>query len=121
MGSTAIELVEEFWALIKTDDFRVVGSVLADDFLLEWPQSGERIRGRDNYAGMNEEYPAQARWQSTVNRIVSDVSVTDRVEKARAISFFSIRDGKIARIVEFWPEPFIPLANRKHLVEKIDS
>ena len=129
MGRTrAIELVEKFWALMRTNDFRSVGSVLADDFLLEWPQSGERIRGRENYAAMNEEYPAQGRWQFTVNRIVgddveavSDVSVTDGVEKARAISLFVIRGGKIASMVEFWPEPFIPLANRKHLVEKIDS
>ena len=111
MGSRAIELVEKFWALMKTNDFRSVGSVLADDFLLEWPQSGERIRGRDNYAAMNEEYPAQGRWHFTVNRIVgndeavSDVSVTDGVEKARAISFFVIRDGKIARMVSSGQSP----------------
>lgn len=128
MSTRAVELVQKFWALMKTNDFRSVGSVLADDFVLDWPQSGERIRGRDNYAAMNEEYPANGRWEFTVNRIVgndseavSDVSLTDGVQKARAISFFTVRDGKIAKMVEFWPEPFAPLDNRKHLVEKIDS
>jgi ketosteroid isomerase-like protein len=128
MSTKAVELVEKFWSLMKTNDFRSVGSVLADDFLLDWPQSGERIRGRDNFGRMNEEYPANGRWEFTVNRIVgsdseavSDVSVTDGVQKARAISFFTVRDGEIAKMVEFWPEPFTPLDNRKHLVEKIDS
>ena len=124
----AVALAEQFWQLMRTNDFRSVGSVLSDDFVLEWPQSNERIRGRENFAAMNEEYPAHGRWQFKVNRIVgddkeavSDVSVTDGVQNARAISFFTIRNEKIARIVEFWPEPFPARDDRKHLVEKIDS
>ena len=128
MGRKALELAEKFWELMATNDFRSAGSVLADDFVLEWPQSNERIRGRDNFAAMNEEYPAQGRWQFTINRIVgadneavSDVSVTDGVQKARVISFFTVRDEKIAGMVEFWPEPFPAPGNRKHLVERIES
>lgn len=128
MTVKAIALVEEFWQLMITNDFRSVGSLLSDDFVLDWPQSNERIRGRDNYVTMNEEYPAQGRWQFTVNRIVgnnseavSDVSVTDGVQHARAITFFSISAGKIVKMVEFWPEPFPARDDRKHLVEKIDS
>lgn len=113
---------------MKTNDFRSVGSLLSDDFVLDWPQSNERIRGRDNFAAMNEEYPAHGLWQFTINSIVgndseavSDVSVTDGVQNARAISFFSVQDEKIVRLVEFWPEPFPARDDRKHLVEKIDS
>jgi ketosteroid isomerase-like protein len=128
MPASAVSLVEKYWQLMMTNDFRSVGSVLSDDFVLDWPQSNERIRGRDNYATMNEEYPAHGRWQFTVNTIVgndsaavSDVLVTDGVQHARAISFFCIRDEKIVKIVEFWPEPFPARDDRKHLVEKIDS
>jgi len=114
---------------MATNDFRSVGSLLADDFTLDWPQSGERIRGRDNYAAMNEQYPTTTgRWTFTVNNLVgnddeavSDVLVSDGVQNARSISFFAIRKEKIVRMVEFWPEPFAALENRKHLVEKIDS
>src|SRR6267378_7714537 len=104
MRENALELVEKFWQLMKSNDFRSVGAVLADDYVLEWPQSNERIRGKDNFAAMNEEYPAHGRWQFTVNKMVgnddeavSDVSVTDGVQTARAISFFTIADGKIVR------------------------
>jgi len=110
---------------MATNDFRSVGSVLADDFVLDWPQSGERIRGRDNYAAMNEQYPTTTgRWTFTINRLVgsddeavTDVTVSDGVQTARAISFFKVRDGKIVRLVEFWPEPFAAPENRKHLVD----
>jgi ketosteroid isomerase-like protein len=127
MKAKAIELVEEFWQLMATNDFRSVGSLLSDDFVLDWPQSGERIRGRDNYAAMNEQYPAQGRWRFTVNRIVgddnaavTDVSVTDGVQQARAISFFTLRDGKIVKMVEYWPDDFAVPENRKHLVDQSD-
>jgi len=125
--SNAVELIERFWQLMRSNDFRSVGAVLADEFVLDWPQSNERIRGRDNFAAMNEEYPAHGRWEFTIHRIVgndleavSDVSVTDGIQKGRAISFFATRDAKIVSIVEFWPEPFEPAENRKHLVETID-
>lgn len=77
---------------MATNDFRSVGAVLADEYLLEWPQSKERIWGRANFAAMNEEYPAHGRWRFTINRIVgnetdvvTDVDVTDGVQHARAI------------------------------------
>src|SRR6266436_6655347 len=98
MSSKAVDVVARFWELMSTNDFRSVGSMLSDDFVLDWPQSNERIRGRDNFAAMNEEYPAHGGWTFTVNTVVgndveavSDVSVTDGVQKARAISFFSVR------------------------------
>ncbi len=125
--TTAVEVANRFWELMKTNDFRSVGSLMSDDFTLEWPQSNERIRGRDNFAAMNEEYPAHGRWEFTVNRLfgnedeaVSDVSVTDGVQRARAITLFSVVGGQIVKIVEFWPESFEAQPNRRHLVEPIN-
>jgi ketosteroid isomerase-like protein len=124
MSAIAVETVKQFWSLMMTNDFRSVGSLLSDEFILEWPQSKERIRGRDNYAAMNEEYPAHGRWTFTVNRIVgddvgavSDVVVTDGVQKARVISFFTLKNGLIVKMVEYWPADFPAPENRKHLVE----
>lgn len=112
---------------MATNDFDCVGEVLSEDFTLEWPQSNERIRGATHFARMNAEYPANGPWRFTVNRIVaneteeavSDVSVTDGTIHGRAISFFTVCDGKISRIVEFWPEPYPAPANRRHLVEPL--
>ncbi len=112
---------------MATNEFHSVAAVLSSKFVLEWPQSKERIRGAERFAQMNAEYPAHGPWSFTVNRVigsdseaVSDVSVTDGVQLARAISFFTVAEGKIVRLVEFWPEPYEPPANRAHLVERME-
>lgn len=120
----ALSVVHEFWRLMATNDFTAVGAVLAPEFVLEWPQSRERIRGAANFARMNAEYPAKGPWRFMISRavangseVVTDVSVTDGDVLGRAISFFTVEQGRITRIVEFWPEPYPAPANRAHLVE----
>lgn len=117
-------IVERFWQLMASNDFFSVQAVLSENFVLEWPQSGERIRGGDNFAKMNAEYTAHGRWMFTINhvvcdeaKVVTDVSVSDSVQHGRAISFFTVSEGKIQKIVEFWPDPFPAPENRQHLVE----
>jgi ketosteroid isomerase-like protein len=127
VNKSATEIVREFWETMQTNDFRAAGKLLSDDYIAEWPQSNERIRGRDNFAAINEQYPAHGRWNFVVNTIVgnereavSDVSFTDGVQSARVISFTTIKDGKINKQVEFWPENYQAPENRKHLVEPIN-
>lgn len=118
--------VERFWAAMQTNDFKAAGELLHDDYILDWPQSGERVRGRENFARINEDYPAHGRWGFTVHRliaeedqVVSDVSVTDGTVTARVITFSTVRDEKILHQTEFWPDPFEPAAWRAQWVEKI--
>ena len=123
---TAENVVREYWRLMATNDFASVAAVLAPEFVLDWPQSNERIRGAEKLARMNAEYPSHGPWRFEVHRIVgsetaavSDVSVTDGVQTARALSIFTVSGGKITQLVEFWPEPYAAPANRAHLVEPI--
>ena len=120
----SIQIVERFWRTMQTNDFKAAAELLHDDYVLEWPQSGERIRGRANFAAFNENYPAHGRWMFTIHRlvaegneVVSNVAVTDGVVSARAITFSTIRDEKIVHQVEFWPDPFDPPAWRVEWVE----
>ena len=124
--ANAIAVVEEFWRLMASNDFSSVAAVLAEEFVLDWPQSNERIRGRERFAAVNAEYPTNGRWCFSVERIVgnesevvSQVSITDGVQNARAISFFTVVAGRITQVVEYWPEPYLAPANRKNLVEAI--
>lgn len=126
MSTAAPIIAREFWRLMATNDFEAVACVLAAEFVLEWPQSGERIRGAANFARMNAEYPAHGPWRFTIHRIVgdddeavTDVGVTDGVQVARALSFFTVQAGRIVRLVEFWPEPMVAPAHRAHLVERL--
>ena len=127
MDAPAIEIVTEFFRRMNTNDFQSAGLMLSDDYILEWPQSKERIRGRNNFVAMNKEYPANERWQFTIIRIVgnateavSDVTVTDGTQVARAITFTTVQQGKIVKQVEFWPDNYAAPENRKHIVEIMD-
>jgi ketosteroid isomerase-like protein len=126
MPGAAVEIVRRFWSLMASNDFVAVGAVLADEFVLDWPQSGERLRGRERFARMNAEYPAHGHWTFAIDRLVggdreavSDVRVSDGVQQARAVSFFTVAEGRIVRMVEYWPDPYPAPANRAHLVEPI--
>lgn len=127
MNTTPEAIVREFWRLMASNDFDSVKQVLSQDFVLEWPQSRERIRGADNFARMNSEYPSSGRWHFRINRllsqgdaVVTQVSLTDGTQSAEPISFFTVERGRISRLVEYWPDPFEPQANRSHLVERMD-
>jgi hypothetical protein len=125
--SIAAEVAREFWRPMASSDFSSVAAVLAEEFVLEWPQSKERIRGAERFARMNHEYVAHGPWVFAVNRIVgndaeavSKVEVTNGVQRGKAISFFTLAGPKIVRIVEYWPEPYAALPDRAHLVEVME-
>lgn len=127
-SNAAVAVVQQFWHLMASNDFASVSAVLADDYVLDWPQSNERIRGAARFVQMNQEYPAHGRWLFHINRIVggeteavSDVSITDGVLQVRSVAFFTVVDGKITRQIEYWPDPSQAPANRAHLVEPINA
>lgn len=122
---TSKQVVAQFWTTMQTNDWRAAAALFADDYVLEWPQSGERIVGRDNFVVVNAQYPAAGRWQFAVQRllaegdeVVSEVVVTDGVQHGRAITFSNVRDGLITRQVEFWPDSFDAPAWRAPWVER---
>jgi ketosteroid isomerase-like protein len=124
-SQTSKQVVAQFWAAMQANDFGAAGDILHDDYVLEWPQSGERLLGRANFVAVNRNYPASGPWRFTVHQliaegdeVVSDVSVTDGVVKARAITFSTVRDGRIVQQTEFWPEPFEAAAWRARWVER---
>ena len=119
------QIVEHFWKTMATNDFYAAAQLLHDDYLLDWPQSRERIRGRKNFAAINTHYPAEGKWTFNINQIltegqvvVSDVGVSDGTRHDHVITFSTIRDGKIWKQVEFWPDPFEAPEWRAQWVEK---
>ncbi len=129
----ARQLVERFWTLMSSNQFATVAEVCSGALVVEWPQSRERFIGVERFAMMNHAYPAHGRWQFDVRRLIADdtidgpaqavteVAITDGVQHALAISFFSIEEGVISQIVEYWPEPFAAPANRAHLAQSMDQ
>ena len=102
------EVVRELWRRIEARDWDGVGELLADDLVLDWPETGERIRGRENFVEFNRNYPEG--WSIEVQQILADgnrVASEIRVPHTElglhwAASFFEVEDGRIARGTEYW-------------------
>lgn len=124
---SAEQVVRRFWQQMQTNDFASVQPLLAPTFVLEWPQTRERIRGGARFAQMNAEYPSQGPWRFTIDRVVASatevvtqVRITDGTQSALAVSFFTVQDGLITAVQEYWPEPYAPPQNRRHLTEPME-
>ena len=120
-------IVARFWAEMRANDFRAAAQLLHDEYVLEWPQSGERIHGRANFVAVNENYPAPGPWSFMLHRLIAEdfqvateVTVTDGAGvSARALTFSTVRDGKIVHQTEYWPDPFPAAEWRARWVERM--
>ena len=104
------ELVAELWRRVQARDWDGVRGLLADDFVLEWPSEKVGIRGPEKFVEFNRSYPEG--WSIEMLRIVdagetaaSEVRVPHpTVGLWYALSFFDARDGRLARVREYWVE-----------------
>jgi SnoaL-like domain len=98
-----------------------------EDYVMEMPQSGERIRGRKRMREFQEAYPAppNIRLRRVIVRkglwIVEGVNDYGEGRVFTALVNFELRDGRIWRDTRYYAEPFDALQWRAHLVEKMES
>jgi hypothetical protein len=125
--------VERLRAMFESGSLEALGreqyEIAADDFVEEWPQSGERIRGRDNAKAINDNYPKMtgSTPRMSLRRISGEgahwvVEGTIDYGDGTPVSYVGIaelRDGKLARITEYFGNPFEAPAWRSKWVEKI--
>jgi hypothetical protein len=48
-----------FVGMLDTEDLGGLSEFLADDVISDWPQSGERVRGIDNFRAILQKYPGR--------------------------------------------------------------
>lgn len=118
------QLIVELWQRMGRFDFAGAGELLHDDYICEWPQSNERIRGRENFVALNSNYPG--RWAAEVKRVfgqgaqvASEVTLTWENQVVMVVSFYEIRDGKIYHEIDYWPEPYAAPGWRAQWVERL--
>ena len=122
------DVISSFWSAMQANDWARGASHLAPECAVDWPCSGERIVGRDNFAAIQARYPTNTgRWSFDVHRlvaggdtVVSEVTVTDSEQFACLIVFSEVVGDHIARQVEYWPMPYDPLAGREDLTRPIE-
>jgi ketosteroid isomerase-like protein len=116
--------LDRHWAASDANDFEAEHEIYRDDAVLEYPQSGERIRGRRNIQAARSAQPSKKRFM--VRRVLgaADLWVTELVITydglpSYSVSIMEFRDGKVARESQYFGDPFVPGASRAQWVEPI--
>ena len=116
--------LDAHWAASDANDFDVEHDIYREDALLEYPQSGERIRGRDDIRASRVAQPNSKRF--TVRRIVGagDLWVTEFIltydgRPSYTVSVMEFLDGKVARETQYFADPFEPGPSRARWVERM--
>ena len=127
MGDREIRAaLDRHWAASDASDFDGEHEIYREDAVLEYPQSGERIRGRWNIQSSRTAQPDQKRF--TIRRIVGagDLWVTEYVltyggRPSYTVSIMEFVAEKVARETQYFGDPFEPGPSRVQWVERISS
>ena len=117
--------LQRHWAASDSDDFAAEHEIYEDDAVLEYPQSGERIRGRRGIQESRMAQPNKKRF--TVRRLqgsgslwVSELVVTYDGRPSYVVSIMDFEGEKVIRETQYFGSPFEPGPSRARWVERMD-
>mgnify|MGYP001598074816 CR=1 FL=1 len=112
------------WAASDASDFEAEHRIYREDAVLEYPQSGERIRGRRNIQASRTAQPNLKRFG--VRRIlgagdlwVTELILTYDARPSYVVSIMEFQGGKVARETQYFGDPFDPGPSRAQWVERM--
>jgi hypothetical protein len=118
--------LERHWAASDANDFETEHDIYLEDAVLEYPQSGERIRGRQNIQITRSKQPSLKRF--AVRRIigsgslwVSEYILTYDGKPSYTVSIMEFRGDRVARETQYFGDPFEASAWRAPWVEHIEA
>jgi ketosteroid isomerase-like protein len=118
--------LDQHWAASDANDFETEHLIYHEDAVLDYPQSGERTRGRSNIQGQRASQPSQKRF--TVRRIIGggDLWVTELIltydgKPNFTVSIMEFKGDKVARETQYFADPFPAPAFRAKWVERMDT
>jgi SnoaL-like domain len=118
--------LKRHWDASDANDFDAEHEIYREDAVLDYPQSGERIRGRHNIQESRTVQPNKKRF--TIQRMVGsgDLWITEFVltydgRPSYVVSIMEFRDGRVVHETQYFADPFEPGPSRAHLVERMDQ
>ena len=118
--------LDQHWAASDANDFESEHRIYREDAVLEYPQSGERTRGRYNIQNQRASQPSKKRF--AVRRIIGggDLWVTEFIltyddKPSYTVSIMEFKDDKVARETQYFADPFVAPASRAQWVERMET
>ena len=118
--------LDRHWAASNANDFETEHAIYHDDAVLEYPQSGERFRGRRNIQANRTLQHSKKRFE--IRRIIGGGSLwlTEYIlfyddEPSYTVSIMEFKDDKVVRETQYFADPFEPGKWPAGVAERIDS
>src|SRR3978361_1320029 len=112
----------QHWQASEQGDGEAEHAVYADDAVLDYPQSGERFRGRSTIAAQRGGHPADRHF--TVQRIsgsgdlwISECTITYDGTPTRSVSIMEFAGAQVQHETQYFAEPFSAPTSRLTLAE----
>ncbi len=117
--------LDRHWTASDANRFEEEHQIYDENAVLDYPQSGERIRGRQNIEASRVAQPNKKRF--VVQRIVGagDLWVTEFIlfydgQPSYSVSIMEFENGKITHETQYFGDPFEPGPSRARWVERLD-
>jgi SnoaL-like domain len=120
--ATIRQLIADHFALAGRDEV-AAAEIFAENAVIEWPQSRERIRGKARIIALHEASPVHIDFDVRRTIGAGDLWVTEttiRYDGARptnAVFIMEFRDDKVVRETDYFGEPFDPPGYRSAWIE----
>jgi hypothetical protein len=112
------------WAASESGDIETEHAVYAGDAILDYPQSGERFRGRAKIQAQRGGHPAERHFR--VLRIrgggdlwVSEVVITYDGAPTYSVSVMEFAGDHVAHEIQYFADPFPAAPSRAELAERV--
>jgi hypothetical protein len=118
--------IREHWEASELGDIEREHAIYAAEAVLDYPQSGERFRGRATIQAQRGGHPAQRHF--AVRRVrgagdlwVSECVITYDGRPTHSVSIMEFADGAVIHETQYFADPFAPAPSRAALAESIPT
>ena len=114
--------IEEHWQASERGDTEAEHVIYAADAILDYPQSGERFRGRATISGQRGGHPAKRHFTvlrivGSLNLWVSECVITYDGVPTYSVSIMEFADDHVVHETQYFADPFRAPASRAALAE----
>ena len=118
--------IQQHWEASERGDLDAEHAIYAAEAILDYPQSGERFRGRSKIQAQRGGHPAERHF--TIRRIlgrgevwVSECVITYDGVPTYSVSVMEITDGLVTHETQYFADPFPAAPGRAALAEPIPA
>ena len=118
--------LEQHWEASERGDIDTEHAIYAEDAILDYPQSGERFRGRAGIQGQRDGNPADRHFRALRIRgggdlWVSEVVITYDGAPTYSVSIMEFVGDQVAHETQYFADPFPAPASRAAIAEQIPA